>query len=320
MEWKAVPMRILITGATGLIGRRLVLDRAHRGDHVVVITRNPDRAEMLFFPALQESLDIVHGDPVRPGPWTQLISRCDAVVNLAGASIAGRRWSNPYKHTLRHSRISSTILIARAIAESESPPQVFVNASAVGYYGETGEEIIAEGEHPGQDFLARLCVEWESEAMKVADKTRVVIPRFGVVLDARGGAIKQMLSPFKWYLGGPIGRGKQYMSWIHHHDLVELLNLALTREELAGPFNVVSPEPVRNLEFSIAFGRALSRPCWFPVPKFLLKMVMGEFAHYLTMSQRVVPARILENFEYSFRYPDVQMAFESLFNLEQDTV
>lgn len=304
-------MRVFITGATGLIGRRLVADRLRRGDEVVVLTRNPEKAKVYFAPDVNPRVEIIAGDPGRFGSWPSAIKHCDAVVNLAGAGIADKRWSKAYKHTLVHSRVNGTHNIVLAIRDAEPRSRVLVNASAIGYYGETGEEFRDESAPPGDDFLADLCVQWETQALEArSDTTRVVCLRIGVVLDPRGGALGRMLTPFKFFAGGPIGNGRQFMSWIHWRDLMGLFNLALTRDDCDGPLNGVSPQSVTNREFARSLGRVLGRPSWLPAPKFALRLALGEFAPFVSMSQRISPD-VARKLGYDFIHEPLDEALRS---------
>ena len=240
-------MRILITGGTGLIGRRLVVDRLKRGDEVVVVSRNAARAADV----LGANITIVEGDPVAAGPWQTHVDGCDAVVHLAGAGVADRRWTRAYKQEIKESRIESTCRVVEAIQACTNAPSVLVNASAVGYYGERRNEPVDETEPPGDDFLARLSVEWERHAGRAAESNvRVVTLRTGVVLDPQGGALAKMLPIFKLGLGGPLGSGRQYLPWIAWPDVVGLIDLALTDSTLSGPLNAVAPEAVTNRVFA----------------------------------------------------------------------
>jgi hypothetical protein len=314
-------MRLFITGATGLIGRRLVLDRLERGDQVVLLSRDVGRAANLFAADANRNITVVQGNPAAPGAWQESVDGCDAVVHLAGAGIAERRWSAAYKKFLVSSRIDSTHQVAQAIQVARIRPRVLINASAAGYYGEAGDRELDESARPGNDFLAQLCIAWEEQALRVesasAGATRVVLLRSGVVLDERGGAMSKMLTPFQFFMGGPLGSGRQFMPWIHWRDLIGLIDLALEERELSGPLNMAAPQPVRNREFSRALGQALNRPSWLPKPKFLLRLVAGEVARFLTTSQRVVPAKA-QQFGYVFVYPDVDMALEALLGSQDD--
>ncbi len=301
-------MRILITGATGLIGRRLVTDRRERGDELVVVSRDARRAQE----RLGAEVDVVEGDPTADGAWQSRVDGCDAVVHLAGAGVADRRWSSAYKRVIVDSRVDSTRRVVEAIDAAETRPAVLVNASAVGYYGERGDEPIDETARKGDDFLAELADEWERTAQRaVSGGTRVVMLRTGVVLDPRGGALQKMLPIFRLGLGGPLGSGRQYLPWIHWRDVVGLIDLALTDATLSGPLNVVAPEPVTNRVFSRTLGRVLRRPAVLPVPVLGLRVLLGELGSYATISQRVVPGQAQQH-GYTFRYPRLQPALETL--------
>ncbi len=312
-------MRVFITGGTGLIGRRLVPKLLERGDQLAVLTRRPDTAQQLW----GDKVQAVAGDPVQPGPWQDALAGCDAVVNLAGEGIFKRRWNTAFKELLRSSRIKSTENVVAALARPASA-KVLVNASAIGYYGCTGAEELTEAAPPGNDTLARLCVEWERTAQTAltphpspsgrgvgGEGCRVAIVRIGVVLDPAGGALAKMLLPFKMFVGGPIGSGKQYVSWIHNEDLTGLFLAALDNAQAIGPINGTAPKPVTNAELSKSLGRALHRPSFMPTPSFALHLALGEVADLVTKGQRVVPAKALE-LGYKFQFADIEVAFKSL--------
>lgn len=301
-------MRVLITGATGLIGRRVVADRVRRGDAVVALSRDAARAA----DALGDVVTVVEGNPVVEGPWQSRIDGCDAVVHLAGAGVADRRWTKAYKRVLVNSRVDSTRRVVEAISRAASRPRVLVNASAVGYYGDRGDEPIDETAPPGDDFLAELSIKWERQAGRAADAgIRVVMLRTGVVLDPRGGALGALLPIFRLGLGGPLGSGQQYMPWIAWPDVVGLIDLALADSTLHGPMNVTAPNPVTNRAFTRALGRALHRPAFLPVPPFALRALIGEFGAYATASQRVVPRTAREH-GHEFRLGDLDTALDSI--------
>jgi uncharacterized protein (TIGR01777 family) len=305
-------MRVLITGGTGLVGRRLVVDRLDRGDVVRVVTRSAARAAEIL-PPDRANLEIVSGDPRAPGPWQKAVDGCDAVVQLAGAGVADRRWSAARKRVIVRSRIDSTHQLVEAFDAAANRPSVLVGASAVGWYGDTGDRETSEDAEPAVgDFFGDLVVRWEREAARAAsDVTRVVHARIGLVLDVRGGLLRSLLRPFRLCVGGPIGRGRQYMPWIHWRDLVGLVDHVLGDAAAQGPFNCTAPNPVTNRDFSRALGRALGRPSVLPVPGFALRLALGEFARYAMMSQRVVPSRALAS-GYVFTYPEIGSALASL--------
>ncbi len=283
-------MHLFVTGGTGLIGRRLVEDRLRRGDDVTVLSRNRQKAQALLKPG-RGRLEILEGDPAAPGPWQEAAAGCHAVVNLAGAGVADRRWTAAYKKVLADSRIESTKRVVAAIARGEPRHGVLVNASAVGYYGDRGETELDESATPGDDFLARLCVRWEQAACEAeAAGVRVVLLRFGVVLDRRGGAFAKMVPVFKLGLGGPLGSGRQYFPWVHFRDVLGLADLALRDPSVRGPVNVVAPEATTNLAFTRTLARVLGRPAFLRVPRWGLRLLLGEVADAPLCSQRVVPA------------------------------
>ena len=301
-------MRVFVTGGTGLIGTRLVRRLRERQDAVVLLTRRPGAARERF----GEACTIVEGDPVQPGSWMDAVADCDAVVNLAGESIFNRRWSESFKQLLRDSRVRSTENVVEALArrtQTAGGPRILVNASAIGYYGPGGDEELTEDDPPGADTMASLCVAWEQAAQKAeALGLRVARVRIGVVLDPEGGALPQMLKPFRMVgIGGPVGSGRQWVSWIHHADLVGILLLALDQGEARGPINGTAPNPVRNRELTKAIGRVLHRPSFLPAPAFALRLALGEVAQVVTTGQRVLPRRA-EALGYAYRFADVVAA------------
>jgi hypothetical protein len=301
-------MKILVTGATGLIGRRLVEDRLGRGDEVTAVSRSAARAKGL----LGTRVRIVEGDPTATGPWQRSVDGCDAVVNLAGAGVAERRWTAAWKREIVRSRIESTRRVVEAIAAAARRPGVLVSASAVGYYGDRGDEPLDETAAPGDDFLARLGVEWEAEARRAeASGVRVVLLRTGIVLDPRGGALRGMLPAFRMMVGGPVGSGRQYWPWIHWRDEVGLARLALAEPALRGPINLAAPGAATCREFARALGSVLHRPAVLPMPVPALRIVLGEMARYVAASLRVVPAAALRH-GYAFLFPELRPALEDL--------
>jgi uncharacterized protein (TIGR01777 family) len=303
-------MRIFITGGTGLVGQRLARALQGRGDKPVVLSRRPDHARQLF----GSEVEVVQGDPTQQGPWMDTLGSCDGVVNLAGENIFARRWNDDFKKQIIESRTQATQHVAealgRAAARSNGHRRVLVNASAIGYYGPHGDEELTEDMPPGNDFMARTCVEWEKAA--VVPTARCVVVRIGVVLDRQGGALAQLVTPFKLCVGGPVAGGKQWMSWIHHEDLTGLILFALDRADVQGPLNGVAPTPVTNRDFAKALGRALHRPSFFPTPGLALRLRFGEVADVIVQGQRVVPRRPLQ-LGYQFRYPTIDAALAQLF-------
>lgn len=297
-------MKILITGSTGLVGTALAQGLKNTGHTVCRLIRPGTAAESI---RSSEGFD-VSWNP-ESGELGGAAVGADAVVNLAGASIAGRRWTAKRKQLLRASRVETTRALVAALAKMAIRPRVLVSASAIGYYGNRGEELLNEGSHPGEGFLSEIAKEWEAEVAKAeALGIRVVCTRFGVILAKDGGALRKMLTPFKLGVGGKLGSGQQWMSWITLEDVVGILHLALEDGSLRGPLNAVSPHPVRNAEFTRALAKALHRPALFPAPAFLLRLVLGEMADALLLSsQRVVPAH-LERVGYHFLHPELSDA------------
>lgn len=316
-------MRIFITGATGLIGRRVVIDRLERGDQVVLLSRSGTRATRMFAAEANRNITVVEGDPAKVGPWQEAVKGCDAVIHLAGAGIADHRWTKSYKRALISSRVDSTANIVAAIerAAAARRPRVLLSGSAIGYYGQGGERELDEDSPPGFDFLARVCVLWEEQARRVesvtAGETRCVLVRTAVVLDDRGGALRQMIMPFRYFVGGPVGSGRQWMSWIHWRDLVGLIDLALEDDDIRGPLNASSPQPVRNRDFARTLGAVIGRPAWLPAPKFGLRIALGEVANAIVASQRVIPARAIQH-GFRFLYPDLGKALTALLGRERE--
>jgi uncharacterized protein (TIGR01777 family) len=305
-------MRIFITGGTGIIGTRLVRRLQERQETIILLTRRPKAAEELFGAACT----IVEGDPTQAGEWMNTAADCDAIVNLAGESIFGRRWNEQFKTLLHDSRIRSTEHIVKALTRDSRAAggnrKVLVNASAIGYYGPCGDEELTEADSPGDDFLARICIDWEKAARHAeASGVRVAMVRIGVVLDGAAGALAKMLPPFKMGMGGPVGSGKQWVSWIHQTDIVGILLLAVDNNDLSGPLNGTAPSPVTNKELAKALGRVLHRPSLVPTPAFALRMMLGEVADVITTGQRVAPKKAVES-GYEFRFPTVEKALDDL--------
>ena len=295
-------MRVFITGASGFVGTVLCAELCGLGYGVVGLCRGAASASRL--PAAVEPC---LGDPREPGDWQHAAAGCDAAINLAGANIFGR-WTAEYKELIRQSRVACT----RNLAAALEPGAVLINASAVGYYGPDLRQPGDETAPPGDDFLARVCREWEAEADAAAEKgCRVVKARFGIILGRGGGALARMLPAFRLGLGGPLGSGRQWLSWIHLQDLVRALVFCLENPKAEGPLNFTAPQPVTSREFARALGKALGRPAFLPTPAFALKLAMGEMAGVLLASQRALPAR-LQALGFEFRHPRLSGALGSL--------
>jgi uncharacterized protein (TIGR01777 family) len=303
---------VALTGGTGLIGKALVIALIQRGDKVLLLVRNPEKAKSELpnlagyyeWNAMSES-----------GEWTNALASADAVIHLAGTPVAAR-WNDDYKKAIYDSRIISTRNLVRAIAQSGTKPKVFITASGVGYYGNQGYDmnvpILDENAPPANDFLAKVCIDWEKEAFE-AEKSgvRAVAVRTGVVLSTKGGALEKMLTPFKLFAGGPIGSGKQWVSWIHIDDQVGLYLFAVDNEMVKGALNAVAPNPVQMNELAQTLGKVLSRPSLFPVPKAALELLFGEAAGVIAEGQRAVPKRALE-LGFSFKYPTLEGALRDV--------
>jgi uncharacterized protein len=309
-------MNILMTGATGLVGTALV-ETFTAEAHVVYrlvrpgSTRNETISgvfDIPWSPATGEILDLTNTDLPRID-WPNNI---DAFINLAGAPIADGRWSAERKALLRSSRIETTRGLVRAMANMSPRPRVFISASAIGYYGDRGDELLTENSAPGTDFLATLAKEWEDEAMKAEQfGVRVVVARLGVVLAKTGGALPQMMMPFRFGLGGKLGSGRQWMSWIALEDVVAIIGMALAADSLKGAVNLVSPEPVRNADFTRSLARAMHRPAIFAAPAFALRLAMGEMSEMILAGTRVTPQVLLQH-GYQFRHAQLDEALAAI--------
>jgi uncharacterized protein (TIGR01777 family) len=300
--------KVLITGGTGFVGRRLVEQLLERGDRVTVLTRDAARARRHF----PERVRCAAWTPEKEGPWVEELSVVDSVVHLAGEPVA-KRWSQAVKDRIRKSRVDSTRLLVDAIGKSAHKPSTFVCASAIGFYGSRGaDEALDEDAEPGRGFLADVVKEWEEAARGAeAHGLRCIQVRIGIVLGEGGGALEKMVLPFKLFAGGPIGDGKQIVSWVHREDVVGMILLAIDDERVKGPINAVSPNPVPGAELARAIGVVLNRPSSFPMPRFLLGLALGEAAESLTTGQRVVPKKAIE-LGYEFRHARLVPALDSI--------
>ena len=309
-------MRIVIAGGTGFLGSPLAEVYAEEGHDVRALTRG--------LPPGESRHDSGTGVPGvtrvgwRPdgqsGPWASAIDGADAVINLAGEGIGDRRWTPSRKALLRDSRIIPTRSLAVAIAGAAAPPPVFVSASGAGYYGTADTAPKTESSPAGDDFLAHVCQEWEAEARRIeSPATRVVPIRSGVVLERTGGALGKMMTPFRFFVGGRMGSGRQYMSWIHRIDWIEMIRWIAETRSVTGPLNVTAPAPVTNREFARALGRAMRRPALLPAPSFALRLMLGEMVEPLVLTgQRAIPQCALAH-GFHFRYPEIDQAFRGIF-------
>ncbi|MEH2261353.1 TIGR01777 family oxidoreductase [Nostoc sp.] len=336
-------MKVAITGATGFVGSLLVQRLHGKGHQIVVLTRNTAFAQKVFPSEAFANVEIVPYTPNASGSWQSVIASCDGVVNLAGEPIGEGRWTPERKQEILNSRKLGTQKIVEAITNAnpktevattgnhslaEVPsvegsgvgtpatrrlPTVLINASAIGYYGTSETATFDETSPSGNDFLAQVCQAWEAEARKVKDAgVRLVILRFGIAL-GNGGALGKMIPPFKLFAGGPIGNGRQWFSWIHVDDLVNLILQALTKPEIEGVYNATAPNPVKMADLSQALGQVMNRPSWLPVPAFAIEALLGDGAIVVLEGQQVLPKRTVETgFEY--KYPNLQSALRQILN------
>ena len=293
-------MKILVSGASGLIGSALVPLLQAQGCEIVRLVRTP-----------QTTPDAIYWNPATAEFADNALDGIAAVVHLAGENIASGRWTAARKARIKDSRVVGTRLLANAMATAANPPQHWICASAIGYYGNRGDQHLTESSSAGDGFLAELCVEWEAAAAPaVAAGIRVAFPRIGIVLSNRGGALAKMLLPFKLCLGGHLGNGRQYMSWISLHDLARALQFLLVTESISGPVNLSAPNPTTNREFTKAMGRALGRPTPFPAPAAILRLLLGEMAEQLLLnSVRAIPGTLVDNgFQFDHETLDEALA------------
>jgi uncharacterized protein (TIGR01777 family) len=296
-----IPMQVLVSGSTGLVGSALCPLLTTGGHQVTKLVRGEPKPGEAHWDIQAREID------------AEALSAADAVVHLAGESIAAGRWNTAKKARILNSRVEGTRLLCEALAKLTRPPQVLVCASAIGYYGSRGDEWLDESSAPGDGFLADVCRQWENATRPASDAgIRVVNARFGVILSPRGGALAQMLFPFKTGGGGVISSGKQFWSWISLDDVVGAIHHALLNENLHGPVNVVAPNPVTNTEFTKTLGKVLRRPTIFPLPAFVARLVLGEMANELLLaSQRVRPRKLTET-NYEFRHPELETALRAM--------
>ena len=296
-------MKLAITGATGFIGKQLLKELQSAEAEYAVITRNRAAARK----SCPDANSIVEWNPPETGPDPAMLEGLDGVVNLAGEAVA-QRWTASTKRKIRESRVLSTRMLVEALKRTSDPPKVLVSTSAIGFYGPRDATKLDENAVAGTDFLATVCQDWEAESSSATEAgIRVVNPRIGIVIGPGGGALAKMLTPFRMGVGGPIGDGKQWMSWIHVRDVVGLILYALTTPELTGPVNTTAPNPVTNREFSKTLGSVLHRPTILPTPVLALKLMFGDFADILATGQRVIPEKALR-VGYRFRFPDLSEA------------
>lgn len=300
--------RVVVTGATGLIGKAVCAALRERGYSVVVFSRDPDGARR----AAPGAVEYVAWEPAESGPWAAAIDGAYGVISLAGASIAGKRWTEEWKREIRRSRVVGTRGLVEAMRAAARKPRVFVSGSAVGLYGPRDDTALDEGAAPGDDFLAGVVKEWEAEALRTEEfGVRTALIRTGIVLDRDEGALPRMTLPVKLFVGGPVLPGTQWFPWIHLADEVGLILLALEDGRARGPLNAAAPQPQTNRDFYRTLGRVLRRPIWAPVPGFALRVIVGEAGALLTTGQRVIPKKPLE-LGYQFQYPTSEGALRQI--------
>jgi len=296
-------MKILVSGSHGLVGTALIKSLIADGHEVVRLVRYK----------LEFGANEIEWHPNQDRIDAARLEGLDAVVHLAGESIASGRWTDEKKQAIRESRVKGTTLLSQTLAQLSRPPAVFICASAIGYYGNRGDEVLTETSSPGNEFLCSVCVEWEEATRPASEQgIRTVNPRFGIILDAHGGALAKMLTPFRMGIGGRVGDGKQWMSWIALEDVVNGLKFLLEDATARGPVNFVAPNPVTNAEFTSTLGRVLSRPTFFPIPAFGARLAFGEMADALLLSSQRVDPAVLEDKGFPFYWPTLEPALRYL--------
>lgn len=298
-------MKVFLTGGTGFVGTFLSQELARQGHDLTILTRKKEPPA-----SPRDGIRFVTGDPKQEGPWMEEVPQHDWIINLAGASISAK-WTEENKRIFYDSRVLTTRNLVTALAGGDRR-QLFCSTSAPGYYGSRGEEELTEESPPGQNFLASLARDWEAAALKAHDLgIRTVITRFGIVLGRGGGMLGELVPLYKKFLGGPIGTGMQWLSWIHIQDLARAFLFLPEHPELTGPVNFTSPNPVRNRDFAKALGRALGRPAFMPAPAFMLRLILGEFAEAVLTGQKILPQRLLAA-GFQFRFPTIDQALQNL--------
>ena len=298
-------MKIFITGGSGFIGTCLIHDLIDRGHRVIAVGtssahKNPPN----------ENFRYISADTTLKGPWQDALEDVDAIINLAGRNIF-KLWSDTYKNQIYNSRILTTRNLVEAVPESKGI--ILCSTSGAGYYGNRADEMLKEDASPGNDFLAKVCIDWEKEAFLAEKKgVRVAAMRFGVVLDKNGGALAKMIPAFKSFAGGPLGTGLQWFPWIHMNDLISAINFILENKDIKGPVNFCAPNPIRNRDFGKALGNVLKRPSFMKVPLFMIRLVIGEMGTLLTNSQKAIPHKLLRH-GFQFCHPDIDSALEDIF-------
>jgi len=299
-------MKVFITGANGFVGSNLCKALVNEGHQVTALVRREKKGELV-----PRAASLVVGESSKPGKWQESVAGNDLLINLAGASIF-KRWDPAYKELLRDSRILTTRHLVEAVPKGSGEGVTLLSTSAVGYYGFTGDEELDETSPPGDDFLAQLARDWETEALRAHEKgVSVIITRFGIVLGKDGGALNQMIMPFRFFMGGPLGSGQQWFSWIHMEDLIRAALFVVSHVDIEGPVNFTAPMPVKNRDLARTIGKVMNRPSFMPVPAFMMKLVLGEFGSVTLKGQRVVP-HVLKEKGFTFNFPDIESALRNL--------
>jgi len=300
--------KIAVTGATGLIGKKLINSLIENGYEVTVFSRDIDKAKSV----LPEVEDFVEWNYKNPEQWKSKLENSFAVIHLAGVNLFAKRWDQKFKKDILESRQLSTKNLVDAIKQCKNKPEIFISASGIGFYGDRNDELLNENSSSGKDFVANVCKAWEFESQELDNvNIRNVQIRTGLVLSTEDGALKQMLPAFKFFVGGPLGNGKQWSSWLHIDDIVGIYLQALENNFLSGPLNAVSPNPVRMKEFAKTLGKVLHRPSLFPVPEIILQLVVGEAAEVVSASQKVIPDKLIKS-GYKFKFTKLEDALKAL--------
>ncbi len=307
-------MKIVISGGTGLIGQRCISHLTMNGNEVIVLSRSPEDA-----PTFPETVSIVRWDGKSTGDWVKGLDGASAVINLAGASIAGKgffpsRWTESRKDAILQSRLQVGNAISEGIRSVKNKPDLLIQASAIGYYGTSENNKFSEADPPGSGFIAETCQVWEASTREVETMgVRRVVTRLGIVLSTQGGALPRLVLPFRMFMGGPMGSGKQWYSWVHIKDVCRAFQFFINNQEISGVFNITAPNPVRNQAFATVMGKAMKRPSWIPVPGSLMRLIFGDVASVVLEGQRVTPNRLHEA-GFSFAFPELESALRHLLN------
>jgi uncharacterized protein (TIGR01777 family) len=303
-------MRVIITGATGFIGRALAEELAQGDYEIVALSRNPQIKSEL------NKISYIEWDAKNPNGWTDYVDGAYAVVNLTGENISAGRWTRKRKEEILQSRLNAGKAIVEAVKRVKRKPKVIVQASAIGFYGSREDEVLEESSYPGSGYLPEVAQKWELSTQEVeALGVRHVIIRTGIVLGKGGGAFPRLIQPFRFFVGGPLGSGKQWFSWIHLEDEIKAIRFLMENENLNGAFNLTAPAPLVMKDFCKILGQVMHRPCWLKVPGFMLRLIMGEMAEALLLTgQRVLPKRLLEA-GYQFLYPEAEPALQQILNM-----